>query len=124
MTDRPPSSGIADWNVALEAVEGDPQLLKEVVEAYLEESPRLLSDLHTAISGGDAPLLRRASHTLKSSMRYFGATRLYELAARLESMGREGQLQDAESSLAALSGDLSRLAEELQSFVERQSRAG
>ena len=69
-------------------------------------------------------MLRRAAHTLKSFMRYFGATQLFDLAARLEAMGKEGQFQGAESSLTALSGDLGRLAKELQAFVDEQNRAG
>jgi len=118
----PVPAGVAvDWSVALHAVQGDRELLKEVVEAFLQESPQLLADIHQSVASQDLTTLRRAAHTLKGSVRYFGATQAYDELYKLESMAREGDLTTAEQSLAPLQGHFERLIPELTGFVHGNS---
>ena len=102
-----------DWSAALATVGGDRQLLREIVEAFLEEAPRLLTDLRQAAAGGDADGLRRAAHTLKASLRYLGAEALYDQALALETCGREGRLTEAAPTLAQFDKALERLLSQL-----------
>jgi CheY-like chemotaxis protein/HPt (histidine-containing phosphotransfer) domain-containing protein len=110
--------GRVDWTVALQAVQQDRALLKEVVEAFLEEYPKQLADLRAGIERGDAATAKRAAHTLKGSLRYFGATRACDAAYRLELSGRSGRLDDTTSSLVELVQELEQLQPELARFVE------
>jgi CheY-like chemotaxis protein/HPt (histidine-containing phosphotransfer) domain-containing protein len=80
---------------ALKAVDGDAALLVDVARIFLSESPRLLADMEGAISNTDAPLLRRAAHTIKGGLRMFGAESAYDLASRLEGLGRDGDVRSA-----------------------------
>jgi HPt (histidine-containing phosphotransfer) domain-containing protein len=80
----------------LQTVAGDRDLLREVAEAFLEEAPRLLDELRTAVAADDAEGLQRAAHTLKSSLRYLGAAELFEQAFLLETCGREGRAPEAD----------------------------
>jgi len=98
----PPETDALDWSEALKTVKGDQALLRCVVEAFLEESPRLIRAIREAVASEDATRLRVAAHTLKGSMEYFGATGGFELAYRLEKMGQNNHLEDAKSTLCDL----------------------
>ena len=90
------------WAEALEAVQGDQEILKTVVAAAIEEIPLMMTALREATALGDSARLHLAAHTLKSSLRYFGATEAAELAWQLESSGRAGNLDGVPQLLAAL----------------------
>jgi two-component system, sensor histidine kinase and response regulator len=98
----PPSDSMIDWSAALKAVRGDSRLLETIVGAALGEVPYLLTELRRAVAARDFQGLRLAAHTLKGSVRYFGAQRVLELALRLEAIGQNHQIQDADATLASL----------------------
>src|SRR5262249_53535707 len=52
----------------LKAVDGDAALLVGIAQAFLEESPKLISEIEGAIARDDAPLLHRAAHTIKGGL--------------------------------------------------------
>ena len=79
----------------LELVGGNPVLLGELIDSFLQETPPLLLALHRCLEEGNAAGLRQAAHPLKSSSRDFGAIQLSELARELEDMGKAGALDGA-----------------------------
>ena len=66
--------------------EGAPAILERVLNTYLEETPKLVAELNNALSAGDAALLKRAAHTLKSSSANVGAKALSLHCKELERM--------------------------------------
>ena len=86
----------------LELVGGNPVLLGELIDSFLQETPPLLVALHRSLEEGNAAGLRQAAHPLKSSSRDFGATQLSELARELEDMGKAGQLNGAAPLVAGV----------------------
>jgi CheY-like chemotaxis protein len=110
-------AGPMNWSKAMEVVQGDRGLLKEIVETFLDECPQRLIDLRDSIRDGDHGLLQRAAHTLKGSMRYFGAAKAYDLADELESMGREGTVPETTQTVETLEAELDRLMPVLTTFV-------
>ena len=70
-----------------ESVGGDEAFVKELVGAYLAESPGYLDAIAAAAAGGDAPAMVRPAHTLKSSSAALGAMRLAAVSKRLEFAG-------------------------------------
>ncbi len=97
-----PHSGEVDWRQALESVDGDVDLLKVVVEAFIEEGPKLFARVEQAVHDSDADALRQAAHALKGSVRMLGETPSGELAQRLENSGRDGHCQGAVELLPQL----------------------
>lgn len=71
----------------VEVVGGDPALLPVLLDSFREEAPKLMTNL-TEGAAGDRAQLRRAAHTLKSSAKDFGLTRLAALCTELEQMAR------------------------------------
>ena len=106
-----------DWSVALETVGGDRQLLREIIEAFLDEAPRLLAELREGAEGGDLESLRRAAHTLKASLRYLGAAALADQAYELESCGREGRVPEALEIMPRFNDSLEYLLAQLPRWV-------
>ena len=67
----------------------------ELVQAYFEETPQLLSKLQQALEQQDCEVFRQAAHSIKSTSNSFGALQFGALAKELEMMGREGNLEGA-----------------------------
>ena len=110
---------IVNWNEALQAAQGDPQLLRTVVDAELVEMPRLMEAIRRAVTDGDAKALKMAAHTLKGSLRYFGKTRAFDEVLLLEKMGQDGSLAEAGASLAALEPEILLIVQVLQGYLQR-----
>ena len=78
-----------------ESVGGDEAFVKELVGAYLAETPAHLEAIAAAAAQGDAAALVRPAHTLKSSSAALGAMRLAVLGKQLEFGAREGRIDQA-----------------------------
>ena len=89
MSSLPPSAEerepFVNWNVALEATDGDAKLLDSIVGVFLEEAPKIMGDIHRSIAEKDVVLLRRAAHTLVSNARTLSCSRVGRVAQQLES---------------------------------------
>ncbi len=68
------------------AIGDDHAFLREVVEAWLEEAPRLIAVIREGIASGDVESTNRAAHTLKSNSATVGALGLSAMARELEAM--------------------------------------
>ena len=113
-----------DWSAAMHSVRGDPELLKVIVETFLDEYPQLMAAIRQAIAQHDPRALRRIAHTLKGSVDYFGAHRPFEYAFRLEKMGQDGNLEGAENVAADLENELTGLAPVLLNYVRGSGGGG
>ncbi len=106
-----------EWEAALERVGGDEALLRDLVEMFFAECPKLMQQVREHIAGADGPALRRAAHTLKGSAHVFGADAVAESSHRLEEIGREEAFADAEEALALLEDEVARLLPALRERV-------
>jgi two-component system sensor histidine kinase/response regulator len=98
-------------------VAGDRELLQEVVEAFLLECPGLMEQTRTAVASGDANLLRRTAHTLKSVMRTLGLETPAGMATELEEMGRSANLVGAAAIAAQLESRIEAVVREAKAFA-------
>ena len=103
------SPDIINVSEALERVDGDSELLGELVEIFLEESPSMLAEIQEAVSQKDAKALEHSAHTLKGAVGNFGAQNVVEAAFVLEKAGREGNLAGTETRLNTLEQSLQEL---------------
>jgi HPt (histidine-containing phosphotransfer) domain-containing protein len=110
-----------DWAGALKKLDGDEELLCELAEIFLDQSPALIAAIEAAITSGDAGELRRAAHTLKGSTHVIGGRALAAAALRLESMGREGRLNEAAAAFADLGESVARLKPALELAISERA---
>ena len=108
---------VVDWDEALHSVNGDRRLLQDIIEAFLDESPRWLATIREAIDRQDARTLQRAAHTLKGSTAYFGATHASEIVLQLETMGKNSELTHARNALADTEREMARLTPVLLDYM-------
>ena len=110
---------LVDWKVAEEVVGGDRlaergHLLRRLLQERVDD---LIQQL--AIAAAEAVNVRRAAHTLKGSLRYFGVRSAYELAFQLEQAGQTGDLSPSAAIVEPLESALSQVLSELRSFHAR-----
>jgi PAS domain S-box-containing protein len=117
--EEPGSSAVFDAQALLERVEGDRELMRELVALFLSESPQLLKDAVRCVEQEDAAGLRRAAHTLKS-VANFGAKDAYAAARALEGLAADGNFAQAPQALAELEGQTTRLSHALREFLGEQ----
>jgi CheY-like chemotaxis protein/HPt (histidine-containing phosphotransfer) domain-containing protein len=110
-----------DPNVVLRRVDGDRDLLREVAGLFFEDTPRLLAEVHNAITRGDGNALERSAHTLKGSVGNFGARVASEAAHRLEQMGRQGDFAHASETFAELEGQITLLIPALEALLNEKA---
>jgi len=112
-----PAQNVFDEATALARVEGDRDLLVELIAIFRSESPRMMDDIRAAYRAGDATRLERAAHTLRGSVGSLSARAVGQSAQLLETLGRGGSLAGGDALLATLDRDIQDLERALQTFV-------
>ena len=107
------------WNKAeaLRRIDGDEELLQEMCQLFLEESPKLLQKLQQAVAAGDGDAIVRAAHSLKGESSCLSASATAEAARHLEVMGRNKDLSRASDTLAVLEREVASLQLDLQELA-------
>ena len=110
----PLAGQMVDWQSALEAVRGDEQLLRSLLQTLLEEAPQCFHRLQEAAAQQNPAALRLAAHSLKGSVRLLGSTPVYQQAWAIEQLAQAGSFPSAEN-MQQLEEGLQRLLQELKS---------
>ena len=87
--------------------------INELIDAFLDDAPNMIQNMHTALAAKDVESFRRNAHSFKSNANTFGATELGVLAKELETMGKESNLEIG-NRLDVLSEMFDKVAEELR----------
>ena len=94
------------------------RVLAEMIDCYLDDTPKQLIAIASAIAENDALILQRAAHTLKSSSITLGATILAQICQELEIISRTGNTEAGTEKLPQLEAEYKRVKTALQ--IERQ----
>ena len=76
--------------------------INELIDTFLEDSPKLIEEMESALKANNVDSFRRAAHSLKSNAATFGASELFALAKELEMLGKENKLNETGDRLRAL----------------------
>jgi len=68
--------------------------MDEFIETYLDNSPKLLAGMNSAIPAGDIDVVINNAHQLKGGSGSIGAMQVFQLALQLEEDSRGGKLDD------------------------------
>jgi len=104
---------VLDRGEALGHVGGDPELLRELIEVFLQDCPRMTREAREALQSGDALKLKRAAHSLKGAVGILGGKAAFDAALRLETIARQGDLSQAEAAWQILQRALEQLQQAL-----------
>lgn len=103
-----------DVSAALKRMGGDRSLLSQMAQLFLEDSPGLLDTIAAAIRAGQVTEMQRAAHSLKGLAANFDAHAAVSAASRLEAMGRNGEIHEANDALELLRREVGQLRSQLQ----------
>ena len=116
---KQPDHQVVDLDRALTRVAGDEEMLRELVEIFLKESPAWLSQVQASVGKQEADGLFRAAHDIKGSTEVFCAEPAARAAQQLEKMGRQGDLDGADEALGALKAELVWVRNALEEYLEK-----
>ena len=88
--------------------------MDELLQAYYDETPQLLSRLQRALDDQDCEAFRLAAHSIKSTSKSFGALQFGDLAKELEMIGREGKLAGSDRKVEQLTGSYEAVRQALE----------
>lgn len=108
---------VFDREEMLDRLGGDVEFLDDVLAVFLDESPKMMEAARGAVHDGDARRVERSAHTLKGALMNVAAEPAAELAARLETLGREQSLDECPRVLAALETAIDRLEQTLRDRI-------
>jgi len=97
------------------------ELVRHLVQAYLNQLPHELERLRQGATEGNAELLARAAHALKSSSFNVGALPLGEVLRDIESLARQGRLEPVARHLKGMHDELERVIRALHALPEMES---
>jgi len=102
---------------ALASVGGDEQLLRELIEVFLDETPSLIEEIRDGLAERDLPKVARRAHSLKNSLGYFASDAAYTSARQLEEHARQDAQQEAERDFHQFAEHFAPLRTAMQSFA-------
>ena len=109
---------IFNRDATLDRVQGDIELLHDIVELFLDTSPGLLSKIRESIAHRDGKGLERAAHELKGAVGNFGARYALDCSLKLEQTGRSGDFSNAEKGYLQLEKEIGCLTQALAALKE------
>ena len=101
---------VHDRQTCMELLDGDQELLDELLVLFAENTQLTLNSLETAVNDHDAAAVGLAAHAIKGSAANLCAERVRALASDLELAAREGRHQVFAEFVPALQ-------KEFQTFV-------
>jgi len=100
---------VLDEALLMSRVDNDAQLLKDLVDLFLTECPRLLDEIRAGLDKKEAKTAERGAHSLRGAAANLAAKSTSEAALKVERLAAAGDLAQTESGLQELEYELERL---------------
>jgi two-component system sensor histidine kinase/response regulator len=107
-------SEVFDLAAALEAVDGERELLAGMIAIFMQQTPRIMQDIDDAIGAANAAALELAAHKLKGSVAMFGARAARVAAQCVEDLASAGNLTIVAPARQVLGAEIERLTAALR----------
>ena len=117
-SEMPLPTTVLDQSELMLRVEGDKDMLKELIDIFVSESVSILGQLDEAVQSKNSGALQSTAHKLKGSLGVFGARAATGAAAELEQIGKSGDLASARATLDRLKREVSCLEDALSSLKQ------
>ena len=100
----------------IEDTDTDSTFLKEACNSFLEDAPRRIEDIQTALEQADALALQHTAHALKSLSSCIGAMSLSQLCKSLETFGRSNCIELAQPLMSNVRSEYAAVKLALQAY--------
>jgi PAS domain S-box-containing protein len=119
-----PTSEVLNAREVLARVGGDRELLRTLVQMFLNTSPEQMNELREAVRQRNAEAIRRVAHTIKGAVGNFSAGPAFEAALDLEMQARLQDLADVDAACQRLHTALEELKPVLLTLANDQVGVG
>ena len=92
---------------------GDPAILTELSNLFMEHVPPLYEAIAEAVASGNATDIAAHAHSLKGACATYGAPRLSHVCKEAELAARQGDLQVVSDNLGAIKDELDRVCQKI-----------
>jgi PAS domain S-box-containing protein len=116
--DEPIDGSPIDWSEALANAGDDDDLLRELVEVFLQETPNLMKRAAKALVDADSRSLSTASHSLKGSMLFLNPRTAVKSANQLEQLADALNFDEAGRLYQTLQSQYAEICECLVKFQQ------
>jgi len=110
---------VLDLEKAVYQMGGDEDLLKEVLQIFMDDMPRKLYELHNACESRDRERMRRAAHSIKGASANIAAECVQAVALEIEKMAPEADLDSIGERINTLEAEMSKLETAIDLAVSR-----
>jgi HPt (histidine-containing phosphotransfer) domain-containing protein len=107
---------VLDLEGALARFDGDKQLFVEMADILLEDAPRLVMDLRSAVAANDATAVEAHAHALKGLLAGCGGVRAARISQSLEKAGKSQMLNDSPAMMESLEDEMAVLTKVLRNY--------
>lgn len=108
---------IFDSQRFLQSLADDMELARELLAAFLEDSPERNNSLAEALQAGDTDAASRLAHSLKGMCGVIRAERLVNLALNMEQAAKKNDLEKTKKIFEDFDVNLSKAHEEIHTFI-------
>ena len=123
-SNEPEAEGAFDKEKLLGRFNGNPNLLRMLVNTFRDDCPKMMARIRSALGARDAAALADAAHGLKGSVGNFGTSPAQAAARKMEIMARQGTLDGAWEAYSTLEAEIGRLLPALQAIGGSKGTAG
>jgi serine/threonine protein kinase/HPt (histidine-containing phosphotransfer) domain-containing protein len=111
---KQPSVRAFDGTCALARAGGDQDLLREIATAFVQEAPRLVTAIRSALARGDRTAVSHAAHDLKGAAGDCSANVIAQISDKIEKLAQVGDLAGASRGASSLDRELEAVLETLR----------
>ena len=97
-----------DRDAALARIDGDQQLLEEVIDVFRHDAVLRMERIRIAVAEKNAKILEHTAHSLKGASAALGGDPMADAASRLEEIARKGDFRAAPGAVSELERELER----------------
>ena len=113
---------LVDWEVMAKIreeiqIEGEPDVVDELIALFLEETTQLLATMKKAIDEPEAETLQLTAHNLKGSCRHLGIVRMEKISASIEKKAKLGLIVEVQELLIKLENEFVQTQSELENIA-------
>ncbi|MGD0403701.1 MAG: response regulator [Candidatus Acidiferrales bacterium] len=110
------SVAVIDLKEALQRV-GDQETLEELARLFIEECPKLMTEIRQSLAASDGIALERSAHSLQGSSASLGAPSISRASQELQKLARSGHWIAARSVFASLEREIAALYSQLSALL-------
>lgn len=114
------TNSLIHWPDALANVGNDEELLHDLIELFLSETPGLVEDVVKTAKQNGAKSLAAATHSLKGSMTFLNPKPALQFAEKLEQFAAAGDIESAASMIGELQQHVNDVCDVAQSYLTQR----